>query len=566
MKRILLPLILAATGLVLTLLSFFISFSGAGNLDLEIQKASFIMPAAHNVYGNPNALNGKYYLFKTKLTNTSDKTLEGVTVRYRVPGYIDWTELEEIGAMFPGQSASVVCYPKFKDDITDKMTESVEKAEIEVTWDGASDKSIVEEEFSFKIVNRNDYVFTGIAPEEIAGWADVYDNDMLLACYVTPNDPIVKYYTQIVQEKILKGESASVSRDPKDAVRFLMGIYEATRLAHMVYSGTKGIPQSLDDVSSFSQHNRLPREVITGNTGLCLELSLLYASMLSAAGIDPIIFLIPGHAYPGFRMNNQYYAIEATGIGGEGLGGITSVEDAFNKGQKELAEFMQMAQAGDPRYTLVDVHALNQQGATPMALRDDEFLRRKVDQIAENFAPTIGNAPQQLADNNQRQPAPNTGGSNTGGGNAGGGNTGGGNNGGSSANTGGQRSSGPLSFTIPNGWQTASRPYPQIPIVSFEALSPDMTTNVVVYDVPASSIPEAMSVISEYLSYLGSDVQYNLNGNTLNGQTYSANGTYIWKGRGVQTQSGVRIVALGTFQQFYNQQSGIINSIFNSIR
>jgi hypothetical protein len=343
-----------------------------------------------------------------------------------------------------------------------------------------------------------------------------------------------------------------------------MGIYEATRLAHMVYSGTKGIPQSLDDVSSFSQHNRLPREVITGNTGLCLELSLLYASMLSAAGIDPIIFLIPGHAYPGFRMNNQYYAIEATGIGGEGLGGITPVEDAFNKGQKELSEFMQMAQAGDPRYTMVDVHTLNQQGATPMALRDDDFLRQKVDKIAENFSPTVGNAPEQLAVNNQRQPAPN------GGGNGGGGNTGGGGrvveNDVEPANTGGRRSAGPLSFTIPNGWQTANRPYPQVPIVSFEAVSPDRTVNVVVYDVPASSIPEAMNVISEYLSYLGSDVRYNLNGNTLEGQTYSANGLYVWKGRGIQTQSGVRIVALGTGQQFYNQQAGTINSIFNSIR
>jgi len=33
------------------------------------------------------------------------------------------------------------------------------------------------------------------------------------------------------------------------------------------------------------------------------------------------IYLIPGHGLPGFKMNGKYYAIESTGIGGEGMGG-----------------------------------------------------------------------------------------------------------------------------------------------------------------------------------------------------------------------------------------------------
>ncbi|MEZ4687708.1 MAG: hypothetical protein R3B47_17090 [Bacteroidia bacterium] len=377
MKKLTLPLILLLGGALLVAASYLGGGSGSGDVDVQFQKASFIMPAAHHVYANPEALSGEYYLFKARITNNSGKMLEDVTVRYRVPGFIEWTELDVIGEMFDGQTASVACYPKFKEDITEKMTASMEKAEVEVTWDGASDDDMVEEEFAFRIVNRNDFIFTGIPQEEIAGWADVFDNTELLACFVTPNDPIVKYYTQIVQEKVLKGEDASVTKDPKGAVRFMCGIYEATRMAHMVYSGTKGLPQSLEDVSTNSQHNRLPREVITGNTGLCLELSLLYASVMSAAGIDPIIYLIPGHAYPGFRMQGQYYAIEATGIGGEGLGGINSVEQAFQTGQKELEEFIKFAQMGDPRYSIIDVHALNAQGVTPMALKDDEFLRKK---------------------------------------------------------------------------------------------------------------------------------------------------------------------------------------------
>ena len=204
MKKLTLPLILLLGGALLVAASYLGGGSGSGDVDVEFQKASFIMPAAHHVYANPEALSGEYYLFKARITNNSGKMLEDVTVRYRVPGFIEWTELDVIGEMFDGQTASVACYPKFEEDITEKMTASMEKAEVEVTWDGASDDDMVEEEFAFRIVNRNDFIFTGIPQEEIAGWADVFDNTELLACFVTPNDPIVKYYTQIVQEKSIE--------------------------------------------------------------------------------------------------------------------------------------------------------------------------------------------------------------------------------------------------------------------------------------------------------------------------------------------------------------------------
>ena len=384
MKKWFLPALVVLVGVVLTCIALF--KGGDGDLDVEIKKAPFIMPAVHNVYADPEALDGKYYLFKAKLTNTSNTTLEDVTVKYRIPGFIEWTELGVIGQMFPGQSGVVACYPKFNEDITKKTTESMEKVEIAIDWDGASDDDTVEEEFGFKMMSRNEFAYSNIAASEISGYSDMFDNNDLIACFVTPGDPVVKYYTQIVQEKVMKGEAASVSGKPEDAARFLMSLYEATRMAHMVYSGTKGIPTSADDVSSLVQTLRLPREVITGNTGLCIELSCFYASVMSAAGIDPVIYLIPGHAYPGFRMQGQYYAIEATMINGEGLGGIGTAQQAFQKGQEELQEFIKQAQAGNPAYTIVDIHELNQKGVRSMALADDTFLKQKIDQIAQNLS------------------------------------------------------------------------------------------------------------------------------------------------------------------------------------
>lgn len=534
MKKFKLPIILGILGIVLLGLSF-ISFSGnTADLNIQIEKADFIMPAAHRVYSNPDALDGKYYLFKAKIDNKGKNTLEDVTVKYRIPGFVEWTELEVSGQLFPGQSLIVPCYPKFPDEVTEKTTPSVENTEIEISWDGADEDDVITEDFGFKLTNRNEYVYTGIKREEISGWADVYDNDALIACFVTPNDPIVKYYTQNLQEKLLKGEAASVTRNPEDGVRFMMGVYEATRKAHMVYSGTKGIPQSTDDVQSMVQQVRLPREVITGNTGLCIELSTLYASVMSAAGLNPVIYFVPGHAYPGFRMNGQYYAIEATAINGEGLGGIASAEEAFKKGQEQLQEFIQRAQMGDPRYTVVDIHGVNQQGITSMDLKDDSFLRKKVDEIAASWTQDTG----MVINNDGRgiNPTPNPIPSNQ------------------------------LSMQIPTGWQVYSRPVPQMPIVTAQVVAPDQMTTATIYDIPASNVQQAMQIIGQNFAVMNMSLDYQANGNSVTGQTYGDMGIFNWIGKALPKGNGIRIVAIGAPDYLYQQNSGIINQVYNSIR
>lgn len=570
MKKWLPPAIVSLAGAALTGISLF--QGSGGDLDVEIKKAPFIMPAVHNVYADPEALNGKYHLFKARLTNTSKSTLEDVTVKYRIPGYIDWTELGVIGQMFPGQSGVVACYPKFNDDITKKTTESMEKVEIAIAWDGADEDDTVEEEFNFKMMNRNEFVYSNIPASEISGYKDVYDNNDLIACFVTPSDPVVKYYTQIVQEKVMKGEAASISQKPEDAARFLMSLYEATRMAHMVYSGTKGVPASADDVSSLVQTLRLPREVITGNTGLCIELSCLYASVLSAAGIDPIIYLIPGHAYPGFRMQGQYYAIEATMINGEGLGGIATAQQAFQKGQEQLQEFIKQAQAGHPAYTVVDIHELNSKGVRSMALADDTFLKQKVDQIAQNFGVLQGGGEQLLA-MSQGNGGGNAGGGGGndgggggggGGGNDGGGNSGGGNDGGGGVS--GQRTSGPLSFAVPRGWSLRNRPFPQMPVYTLVAESPDGMANAAVYDLQAGSVEEAMGQLQQLFSQYGSMLQYQVNGNQVEGATYSNMGTWLWRGTAGRGPNGIRLVAVGASDMAFQQYSGQLGSILSSIR
>jgi len=547
MKKIILPAVLGFLGLV-SLAMYFFNF-GKDDLKVKISNTSYVMPSVYKVYANPQALSGEYYFFKMLMTNEGTSAMHDVKVSYDIPGYIDWTELQTIPIIYPGQHVVIRCYPHFKDEIVKKMTQSQENGDVKIEYNSGKVKK---ESFSFTMMGRNDFVYTDIPADEATNYLDGMHNTQLLPCLVTPEDPIVKYYTSQVQDKLMQGEEASVESDPEKAkagaVKFLMELYEATRISGMVYSGTEGVPQKMGDVKSLVQAARLPREVITGNTGLCIELSLLYASVLKAAGLHPVIFLIPGHAFPGVLINNYYYAIEATGIGGRGLGSIMSADQAFQAGNQELQKFIQGLQQGDTRNIIIDVNDLESKGVIPMELADDDFLRKKVDDIAATFS------------GGGSKPANNGGG--------GGNHSSGGNTRKSSSSSNVASFSGAITFNYPASWKRYNYPLAQLPTLVAQIVNSDQT-GISVWNVPASSTDQALYAVRTQMAALGQYINYQKvnqnNGYTMyRGTTTYSGGSRQWEGVFRSGGNGVVGITLGgpNFSGYQN----LFNSIIQSVR
>lgn len=561
MKKYWLSLVFFIIGIILLLLHFLMPAGGSGDLDVDIQPTSFIMPAAYKVYSNEEAMDGRFYLCKLLLTNEGGGELRNLRVSYQIPGYVEWTDMDRIKYLVPGQSAVLTVYPHFNPSIVDKTSTSKEKGNIRIQYETKKGSDEFEKSFAFEMRGRNDLVYSSMPSQEIVSYPDMFENLALVSCFITPEDPIIKYYTQNIQQKILKGEAAAVMNKDEEAVRFLLGVYEATLRAGMVYSGTSGIPHDLGDVNSIIQHVRLPREVVTGKTGLCIELSTLYASVLSCAGLSPLIFFIPGHAYPGIKVNNNYYAIEATGIGGEGLGNIASAEKAFETGMTELKEFMQKVQEGDPRYMYVDVNELFAGGVNPMELRDDSFLRQKIDQIASSwegkgakqFNPNVGGA----------QRSTDTGGGRNQGGNE---NTGGGGGGNFMSYT------GPVKFSYPGNWQRYDNPAPGFPALVSQIEAYDGSASISVYRVQGASSPdEAMYYLVQAYMSSGVNIQYQNLGSSggytrYSGQSSSYSGVFSWVGYFKSSSGGAVGITVGAPSNYYSQVQGTINQIVSTIR
>lgn len=556
MKKLLLPVVLVVLGLA-ALGGYFFNF-GKDNLDVKISSASYMMPAVYKVYANPQALNGEYYFFKMLLTNNGATTMNDVKVSYRIPNFIDWTDLTDVPNVYPGQHVVVRCYPHFKDDIVTRMTQSQETGEIKITYNGGKEKK---ESFGFNMMGRNQFVYTDIPPDEVTSYPDMMHNTQLLPCLVTPEDPIVKYYTSQVQDRLMQGEAASVSGKPEDAVKFLEYLYLATEKSKMVYSGTEGIPQKLGDVTSTVQSARLPREVLTGNTGLCIELSLMYASVLKAAGLHAVIYLIPGHAYPGIVVNNQYYAIEATGVNGAGLGGVLSPDDALKLGMKNLQTFIQAAQEGDTRYMLIDINDLESKGVVPMELADDDYMRKKIDDIVASFAnnTTTATAPVATNNNNARnterpRPTPRRDNNHGGGGNG---------------NALGNAYSGAISFNYPGSWGRRDYPVANLNILVTQVGTSDAQSGISVWNIPAANPDQALFILRTRLAAFGQYITYQKsgvsNGYTMYQGSTSANGTQRrWEGVFRSGGNGVVGITLGS--PSFSEYTGLFNSIISTVR
>lgn len=57
--------------------------------------------------------------------------------------------------------------------------------------------------------------------------------------------------------------------------------------------------------TSRSQRLRSPSEVFRGQAATCIDLALLFASCLEFVGIYPVLFLIEGHAFPGYWRSDK---------------------------------------------------------------------------------------------------------------------------------------------------------------------------------------------------------------------------------------------------------------------
>jgi hypothetical protein len=212
-------------------------------------------------------------------------------------------------------------------------------------------------------------------------WQGVNVLPELLSAFVTPNLPAISGLLH--QSAQLLGKWTGnpslndyQSQDPNRIRKKMAAIYQTIRDQDIIYAT---VP------ASFEQHGqrvRLADVVLTQKMGNCLDMSLLYAACLEAAGLHPIIVIIKGHAFVGcwlvqetFADATCYDASLLTKRMAEGIHDLALIEAvAMNAGDQSSFERAEQLASGyfanpDDFILFIDVKRARYGGVRPLPIR-----------------------------------------------------------------------------------------------------------------------------------------------------------------------------------------------------
>ena len=158
-----------------------------------------------------------------------------------------------------------------------------------------ADQQLAERKVEVNLLPPNHWGGSSAAPE-------------LLAAFVRPTDPSIDVILREAADKLSKaGRNSAIDGYAAGKKARAWEIAEAIWAALVGHGIAYVLPPK-----SFERQGQLvrpPADILSNKVGTCLDLSLLYASCLEQAGLNPLVVLIEGHAFAGLWLTDEEYSI-----------------------------------------------------------------------------------------------------------------------------------------------------------------------------------------------------------------------------------------------------------------
>lgn len=155
--------------------------------------------------------------------------------------------------------------------------------------------------------------YLGVEDPATGEWIDFAP---YLAAWVTPNRPEIMALLRRAAELHPKRQIVGYQVDARGVEAQVRAIFQALKAAEITYVNSVlafGATGGID-----MQRVRLPRESLEQRSANCIDGTLLMASLLEAASLNPAVVLVPGHAFLAWetqRGNGNWDYLETTMIG-----------------------------------------------------------------------------------------------------------------------------------------------------------------------------------------------------------------------------------------------------------
>jgi len=520
--------------------------------DPEVKSA--LLTFGYKVYASPKVQFGRHYLSKIVFKNEGEHPIRNFSISYKIDEYVPWTEPNIINQIPGGFTFTELYYPKLPASVSKIRNATQASLQVRFRWMEGNRQR--EETFSRDVTLRgvNELAYCDLPQSEVQSWFDAFNASAFSMAMVTPNDPVVNLYTSEITKQA-GGTTAGIAGGPQEVARLCANTYNYMLRSGLRYTGDAGVPTNYDSISTMVQTVRLPRDVIINNQGLCIELTLLWCSILEHLGVRTAMILVPGHAFvvaysPEQNMPlSQGIPIETTAITPRAVGknAEVSFEDAVKMASETLQRYQQ-----DGRIMVLPAQDIQAMGFTPPELPDVD-----TDRLGETLAKRIATATPTVVVMQQ---------------------------------SGGRQLAPPAAPVIPTGFTPWRHPqgymslaFPAdfvqvapagaLGVIVLSVGNPSTSAECGVMQVPGAQTPQqAMNHLTGVFGQMGSRLQVSgssagENGTVyFNGVTTTPNGVARWVCVAKSVPGGVVLVSAGASANVWMSQSALLQTIMSTVR
>lgn len=225
------------------------------------------------------------------------------------------------------------------------------------------------------------------------GEKDAFENDYsyILAAYVNENNPLIDLLLREAIDTGVVNSFSGYQGGEQEVFKQVFSIWNILQRRGLKYSSIVTPTGNSDKV--FSQYVRFFNDAIATSQANCIDGTVLIASILRRAGINPKIVLVPGHAFLAFDVDEfgkKIAFLETTMMGltdlqryGDGTAGIAGdvarllgktknqvSQKSYIAALREGSEQANLARSKflskNPRYKIIDIEAARKMGIAPI--------------------------------------------------------------------------------------------------------------------------------------------------------------------------------------------------------
>ncbi len=260
-------------------------------LEIEVLKLRPIFSNSYKLYQDEG-------IGMIKLTNNTNKVMEGVTFSFKVNDFMDFPTESRVEKLLPGQSAEIKLKAVFNNNILNVTEDSAVQAMLEASY--------------FDNGKRESYSKNPTV--------NVYEKHKLLwnereryATFITPKDPpLLSFVRSIVTQY----------KEVKDDTQLAAALFNALGVYGLTYTVDPSNPyQEISGKTNVVDYIQFPRETLERKSGDCDDLVAFYTSALESMGVSTRVVEVPGHMFmmfstgmdveeDGYNMDDMYVVYE----------------------------------------------------------------------------------------------------------------------------------------------------------------------------------------------------------------------------------------------------------------